>query len=79
MKLKGQPKLLRTIIGQVEHKKKVYEVTIEEIGENENDFEIWELREDGTRYSGEIDPDGDLGKKLIEFFSLETEDIEQFL
>ena len=39
MKLKGQPKLLRTIIGQVEHKKRVYEILIME-NETENDYEI---------------------------------------
>jgi len=56
MKIKGKPVLLRTIIGEVEHKGKVYEVTIEE-----------------------IDSDSDLGRKLVEFFLIETEDIEQFL
>lgn len=78
MKLKGQPKLLRTITGEVEHKGKVYEITIEQIGDDENDFEIWEVEFPYGR-GEEIDPDSDLGKKLIEFFLLETEDIEQFL
>jgi hypothetical protein len=79
MKLKGKPILLRTVIGEVEHKGKVYQVTIEELGEDENDFEIWELSEGSPRFSEEIDPDSDLGKKLVEFFLIETEDIEQFL
>jgi hypothetical protein len=74
MKIKGKPVLLRTIIGEVEHKGKVYEITIEEIGPEENDFEILEL-ESGK----EVDSDSDLGRKLVEFFSIETEDIEQFL
>ena len=78
MKIKGQPILLRTIIGEVERKGKVYEVTIEQISDDENDFEIWELQKDGTRYLGEIDPDSDLGRELIEFFEIETQDIEQF-
>ena len=79
MKLKGKPLLFRTVRGEVEHKKKLYEVIIAQISEDENDFEIWELREDGTRYLGEMDPDSDLGIKLIEFFLRETEDIEQFV
>lgn len=79
MELKGKPILLRTVIGEVEHEGKVYQVTIEELGEDENDFEIWELGEGSSRFSEEIDPDSDLGKKLVEFFLIETEDIEQFL
>jgi hypothetical protein len=78
MKLKGQPILLRTIIGQVEHEGKVYEVTVRE-DESENDFEIWELNKEGVRFLGGIDPDSKLGEKLTEFFLIETEDIEQFL
>ena len=39
MKLKGKPLLFRTIIGEVKHKKKLYEVTIRE-DLTENDFEI---------------------------------------
>ncbi len=74
MKLKSKPVLLRTIIGEVEHKGKVYEVTVEEIGEDDNDFEIVE-----TESGEEIDSDSELGRKLVEFFLIETEDIEQFL
>lgn len=76
MKLKGQPKLLRTIVGQVERKRKVYEITIQE-NETENDYEIFEI-EHGLP-SDMIEVDSDLGKELIEFFERETEDIEQFL
>jgi hypothetical protein len=77
MKLNGTPVLLRTIIGEVEHKGKIYSITIKE-DETENDFEIYLL--DGMFVpESEIDPDSDLGKKLVEFFSIETEDIEQFL
>jgi hypothetical protein len=77
MKLNGTPVLLRTIIGEVEHKGKIYSITIKE-DETENDFEIYLL--DGMfAPESEIDPDSDLGKKLVEFFSIETEDIEQFL
>jgi NMD protein affecting ribosome stability and mRNA decay len=81
MKLKGQPILLRTIKGEVEHKGKLYEVTIDEISQDENDFEIWEVNpnpEGLEYYLEEIDPDSKLGEKLIEFFLIETEDIEQF-
>ena len=74
MKLKGKPILLRTVIGEVEHKGKVYQVTIEQISENENDFDIFEIKDDIS-----VNPDSDLGKELIEFFERETEDIEQFL
>ena len=77
MKIKGKPVLLRTIIGEVEHKGKAYEITIEEIGPEENDFEIWEL-DNMSSFAKEIDPDSDLGRKLVEFFLIETEDIEQF-
>ena len=77
MKLKGQPKLLRTIIGQVEHKKKLYEIVIQE-NETENDYEIFEIDSAGL-LSDMIEVDSDLGKELIEFFERETEDIEQFL
>ena len=73
MKLKGKPILLRTVIGEVEHKGKVYQVTIEQISENENDFDIFEIKDDIS-----VNPDSDLGKELIEFFERETEDIEQF-
>ena len=77
MKLKGQPKLLRTIIGQVEHKKRVYETLIME-NETENDYEIYEI-DSASLPSVMIGVDSDLGKELIEFFERETEDIEQFL
>ena len=77
MKLKGQPKLLRTIIGQVERKKKVYEILIME-NETENDYEIYEI-DSASLPSSMIEVDSDLGKELIEFFERETEDIEQFL
>ena len=77
MKLKGQPKLLRTVIGQVEHKKKSYEIVIQE-NETENDYEIFEIDSAGLP-SDMIEVDSDLGKELIEFFERETEDIEQFL
>ena len=79
MKLKGQPILLRTIKGEVEHEGIVYEIIIEQISEDENDFEIWTVDKEGYKLVEEIDPDSDLGKKLIEFFLIETEDIEQFL
>ena len=79
MKIKGQPILLRTIKGEVEHEGIVYEITIEQISEDENDFEIWTVDKEGYKLVDEIDPDSDLGKKLIEFFLIETEDIEQFL
>jgi len=78
MKLKGKPILLRTIKGEVEHKGKVYEVTIDQISEDENDLEIWELGLEGFEYIKEIDSDSKLGEKLVEFFERETEDIEQF-
>jgi hypothetical protein len=78
MKIKGKPILLRTIKGEVEHKGKVYEVTIDQISEDENDFEIWEVDSEGLEYRKEIDPDSKLGVKLVEFFLIETEDIEQF-
>ena len=78
MKVKGNPILLRTIKGEVEHKGKVYEVTIDQISEDENDFEIWEVDKEGLEYKKEIDPDSKLGEKLVEFFLAETEDIEQF-
>ena len=76
MKLKGKPLLFRTIIGEVKHKKKLYEVTIRE-DLTENDFEIWEL-DDMSSHVEEVDTDSKLGEELIEFFSRETEDIEQF-
>lgn len=76
MKLKGNPILLRTIIGQVEHEGKVYEVTVEEIGKEENDFKVWLLDGDGFRFSEETN--SSLVEKLVEFFLIETEDIEQF-
>jgi len=77
MKLNGTPVLLRTIIGEVEHKGELYSITIKE-EETENDFEIYLL--DGMFVpENKIDSDSDLGKKLIEFFLIETEDIEQFL
>jgi hypothetical protein len=76
MKLKGNPILLRTIIGQVEHKGKVYEVAFEEIGKEENDFKVWLLDGDGFRFSEETN--SSLVEKLVEFFLIETEDIEQF-
>ena len=80
MKIKGQPVLLRTIMGEVKHKGKVYEVTVEEISQDENDFKVWEVDPEGLEYYiKEIDPDSKLGEKLIEFFLIETEDIEQFL
>jgi hypothetical protein len=72
MKLKGNPILLRTIIGQVEHEGKVYEVTVKE----ENDFKVWLLDGDGFRFSEETN--SSLVEKLVEFFLIETEDIEQF-
>ena len=74
MKLNNKPSLYRTIIGEVEHKGKVYQVTIEQIGEDENSFDIFEIKDDIS-----VNPDSDLGKELIEFFLRETEDIEQFL
>lgn len=74
MKLNNKPSLYRTIIGEVEHKGKVYQVTIEQIGEDENSFDIFEIKDDIS-----VNPDSDLGKELIEFFERETEDIEQFL
>lgn len=77
MKLKGQPKLLRTIIGQVEHKKRVYGILIME-NETENDYEIYEI-DSASLPSSIVGVDSDLGKELIEFFERETEDIEQFL
>ena len=64
MKLKGQPKLLRTIIGQVEHKKKLYEIVIQE-NETENDYEIFEIDSAGLP-SDMIEVDSDLGKELIQ-------------
>ena len=80
MKLKGQPVLLRTIMGEVEHKGKVYEVTVEAISQDENDFKVWEVDPEAFEYyKEEIDPDCELGEKLIEFFLIKTEDIEQFL
>ena len=81
MKLNNKPTLLKTIIGEVEHEGKVYEVTVEELGDDENDFGIWELCKDveDVRYLDEVDPDSDLGKELIEFLLIETQDIEQFL
>ena len=72
MKLKGNPILLRTIIGQVEHEGKVYEVTVKE----EDDFKVWLLDGDGFRFSEETN--SSLVEKLVEFFLIETEDIEQF-
>jgi hypothetical protein len=77
MKLKGTPRLFRTIIGEVEHNNKTYSITIKE-DETENDFEIFLLDEMYTPEC-EINPDSTLGKKLTEFFLIETEDIEQFL
>ena len=76
MKLKGKPLLFRTITGEVKHKGKLYEVTIKE-DLTENDFEIWEL-DDMSSHVEEVDTDSKLGEELIEFFSRETEDIEQF-
>ena len=76
MKLKGKPLLFRTIMGEVEHKGKLYEVTIKE-DLTENDFEIWEL-DDMSSHVEEVDTASKLGEELIEFFSRETEDIEQF-
>ena len=76
MKLKGKPLLFRTITGEVKHKGKLYEVTIKE-DLTENDFEIWEL-DDMSSHVEEIDTASKLGEELIEFFSRETEDIEQF-
>jgi len=76
MKLKGKPLLFRTIMGEVKHKGKLYEVTIKE-DLTENDFEIWEL-DDMSSHVEEIDTASKLGEELIEFFSRETEDIEQF-
>lgn len=77
MKLKGTPILLRTIVGEVEHKKKLYQVTIQE-NETENDYDIFEIDSSGLP-SDMIEVDSELGMKLIEFFERETEDIEQFL
>jgi len=76
MKLKSKPLLFRTIMGEVSHKGKVYQVTIKE-DLTENDFEIWELDDMGS-FLEEVDTDSKLGEELIEFFSRETEDIEQF-
>jgi hypothetical protein len=76
MKLKGKPLLFRTIIGEVAHKGKVYQVTIRE-DLTENHLEVWKLDEIGS-LEAEINPDSYLGKELVEFFLIETEDIEQF-
>jgi hypothetical protein len=76
MKLKSKPLLFRTIIGEVAHKGKVYQVTIRE-DLNENHYEIFLLDEMGS-LEEEISLDSDLGIKLTDFFSRETEDIEQF-
>ena len=76
MKLKSKPLLFRTIMGEVQHKGKLYEVTIKE-DLTENDFEIWEL-DDMSSHVEEVDTASKLGEELIEFFSRETEDIEQF-
>jgi hypothetical protein len=76
MKLKGKPLLFRTVIGKIRHKRKLYEVVLKE-DLTENDFEIWEL-DSMDSYVEEVDSDSDLGKKLVEFFLIETEDIEQF-
>ena len=76
MKLKGKPLLFRTIIGEVKHKSKSYQITIKE-DLTENNFEIWEL-DNMSSFAKEINPDSDLGKELVEFFLIETQDIEQF-
>jgi hypothetical protein len=76
MKLKGKPLLFRTIIGEVNHKGKVYQITFRE-DLSENHYEIFLLDEMGS-LEEEISLDSDLGIKLTDFFNRETEDIEQF-
>ena len=77
MKLKWTPKLFRTIIGEVEHKGKQYEVIYSE-DVNGTEVEIWELDSIGL-HEKELDGENSLWKKILEFFERETEDIEQFL
>jgi hypothetical protein len=76
MKLNNKPSLYRTIIGEVSHKGKVYQITFRE-DLSENHYEIFLLDEMGS-LEEEISLDSDLGIKLTDFFSRETEDIEQF-
>jgi len=76
MKLKSKPLLFRTIIGEVAHKGKVYQVTIKE-DLTENHYEIF-LLDRMSLPEDMIEVDSDLGIKLTDFFSRETEDIEQF-
>ena len=68
--------LFRTIIEEVNHKGKVYQITFRE-DLSENHYEIFLLDEMGS-LEEEISLDSDLGIKLTDFFNRETEDIEQF-
>ena len=76
MKLNKEPLLFRTIIGEVKHKGKVYQITFRE-DLSENHYEVFLLDEMGS-LEEEISLDSDLGIKLTDFFERETEDIEQF-
>ena len=76
MKLNKKPLLLRTIIGEVKYKSRVYQITFRE-DLSENHYEVFLLDEMGS-LEEEISLDSDLGIKLTDFFERETEDIEQF-
>ena len=76
MKIIDKPVIYRTIEATVEHKGKQYDILYSE-DINGTEVEIWELDEIGL-HEKEVDIESDLGIKLIEFFEIETQDIEQF-